>query len=131
MEKEIVSTTLDKLDTISHGAKDIVEHIIDDALYDILVLSENPVLKNQNSSIESIESEMNTAFEIHRVFDDITLINIEGAVISSTSYNYRGSWSTNKWFLSVIDSSSTFYENLVQKLFLRQCLHNQSQFLSG
>ncbi|MBI5677129.1 MAG: HAMP domain-containing protein [Planctomycetes bacterium] len=40
--------------------------------------------------------------DYYKRFEDITMIDTKGRVITSTTYNYRGEWRSKKWFLEAV-----------------------------
>lgn len=78
-----------------------IESHIQHGLEDIDVLSHNPLFKeeiNENTSIIlSLYADYDSTLE------DITLLNLDGTVIESTSYSYRGEWITKPCFLNALN----------------------------
>lgn len=73
---------------------------------DIQLLATNPIIAAENISAEKKKVELLKLKQIFRVYEDITLIDVEGEVITSTDYNYRGTWRHKKWFQEALSGSS-------------------------
>lgn len=65
---------------------------------DMNMLAESEAMKDTGIPVDKKLSEMKKIQDYYRRFEDITLINMNGRVITSTTYNYRGEWKSKKWF---------------------------------
>jgi PAS domain S-box-containing protein len=81
-----------------HTIKLDIDRTIDSALSHINNLAENPVIQSQQTSIDEKLLEIKRIEAFYSTFEDITLINLEGRVLTSTQYIYRGLWGPKKWF---------------------------------
>lgn len=69
---------------------------------DIKILAESAVMRNTDMHVNKKLLEMKKIQDYYKRFEDITMIDTKGRVITSTRYNYRGEWKTKKWFLEAI-----------------------------
>ena len=73
---------------------------------DIQLLATNPIIAAENIEAEEKREELLKLKQIFRVYEDITLIDVEGKVITSTDYNFRGAWRYKKEFQEALSGSS-------------------------
>ena len=66
--------------------------------FDIELLAENPIIRSEISSKAEILTEMRKVQDFYNIFEDITLIDPDGFVITSTTYDYRGEWEGKSFF---------------------------------
>ena len=92
--------------TIIQNQGSYVERFLRERKGDIIVLSENSIIKSPQTTSEEKQTEMKRIQKTYGVYDDITLIDINGIVITSTDYNYRGEWLTNEWFKKAREGSA-------------------------
>lgn len=90
VSENLVSLADEVMSSVEKTAKNI--HI------NIELLATNPLIKSRETSDEEKLSEMNKIQDFYRIFEDITLIDLDGNVIISTTYNYRGEWNTKQWY---------------------------------
>lgn len=69
---------------------------------DIKILAESAVMRNTDMHVDKKLLEMKKIQDYYKRFEDITMIDTKGRVITSTTYNYRGEWRSKKWFLEAI-----------------------------
>ena len=79
-----------------------VERTVFSAIANITSLAENPALKSDRSGEEEKLDEMLKIQDLYGLFEDITLINPEGIVLVSTTYDFRGEWGQKEWFKRAI-----------------------------
>ncbi len=72
-------------------------------LNDIEMLSHNPLFKRELT--EKSTDLLSLYADGDSTLDDITLLNLNGAVIYSTSYSYRGEWSAKPHFLNALEGN--------------------------
>ncbi|MBI5307285.1 MAG: cache domain-containing protein, partial [Planctomycetes bacterium] len=65
---------------------------------DMNMLAESEGMKDPDVSVDKKLLEMKKIQEYYKRFEDITLVDTKGRVITSTTYNYRGEWKSKKWF---------------------------------
>ncbi|MEK9165910.1 MAG: cache domain-containing protein, partial [Patescibacteria group bacterium] len=69
------------------------------AIYaDVELLSANPLIRSNEASNEEKLSEIKRIQDFYGIFEDITLIDLKGNVIISTTYKYRGDWKNKQWY---------------------------------
>ncbi len=76
-----------------------VERTVATAARHVKALAANPVLTSAQAGIEEKLTEMSKIQSLYGVFDDITLVDLDGVVLASTTYQYRGEWKKKDWFL--------------------------------
>ena len=69
------------------------------------IIAKNPVLQCKNRNCTEKLTLLEFMKDLHDVYEDITLLNLEGRVIASTDYNYRGEWTSNEWFKKALNGS--------------------------
>ena len=69
---------------------------------DIKILAESAVMRNTDMHVDKKLLEMKKIQDYYKRFEDITMIDTKGRVITSTTYNYRGEWRSKKWFLEAV-----------------------------
>jgi len=69
---------------------------------DMKVLAESGDMKNSGIHADKKLLAMRKIQDYYKRFEDITMINTQGRVITSTTYNYRGEWRSKKWFLEAV-----------------------------
>src|SRR5574342_195518 len=69
---------------------------------DMKVLAESEVMKNSGIHADKKLLAMRKIQDYYKRFEDITMIDTQGRVITSTTYNYRGEWRSKKWFLEAV-----------------------------
>lgn len=90
------------LGMLARNAKDEIGRFLASCVTDMQILSETDSLRNTGMSVERKLSEMKRVQDYYKRFEDITLIDMKGHVITSTTYNYRGEWKSKKWFQEAI-----------------------------
>jgi len=76
-----------------------IEKTIFSAYTHIKTLAENPIIKSEQAKIEEKLVEMQKTRSFYKVFEEIALLNLDGVVLASTTYEYRGAWKYKDWFL--------------------------------
>ena len=74
------------------------EEFISNSFNNIVILSENPILKSSKISLEEKSKELNKIIKYYSRFKDITFIDKEGNTLCSTSFKFYGKWKSNVWF---------------------------------
>ena len=75
-----------------------IENLMAQALDNISVLSRNPILTSEQTSIEEKSEELEKIYKYYSLFRDISILNEKGKVIISTTYRFYGRWEENYWF---------------------------------
>lgn len=78
-----------------------IENFMAQAFNNIAVLSSNPILISQKTSLEEKSTELKKIYKYYQLFQDITILDPTGRVIASTGYRFYGRWELNYWFLEV------------------------------
>ncbi|MDP8218365.1 MAG: cache domain-containing protein, partial [Candidatus Theseobacter exili] len=74
-----------------------VEGTIFEACNHIVALSNNDIVKSEEASIVEKQHEFQKVYDLYKTFNTITLLDLDGAVLTSTNYNYRGEWKNKSW----------------------------------
>ena len=82
-----------------------VHRFIVSCVTDMKILSESEFMRSANVPVERKLLDMKKIQDYYKRFEDITMIDTKGRVITSTTYNYRGEWKTKKWFLEAIQGN--------------------------
>ncbi len=69
---------------------------------DMKMLAESEDMKDSGIHADKKLLAMRKIQDYYKRFEDITMIDTKGRVITSTTYNYRGEWRTKKWFLEAV-----------------------------
>ena len=82
--------------------RECLERFMSRGYNDIELIVNNPVIKSDESSIENKLDILRMIQNTYKVYDDITLIDAKGGVITSTTHTYTGYWSKNRWYLEAM-----------------------------
>jgi two-component system NtrC family sensor kinase len=69
---------------------------------DMKILAESKDMRNSDISVDRKLLNMRRIQDYYKRFEDITLVDMKGHVITSTTYNYRGEWKSKRWFQEAI-----------------------------
>lgn len=86
-------------------AKTTTEEIyrfMESCVTDMRILSESEEMMNSDIPVDKKLLNMKKIQDYYKRFEDITLVDVKGHVITSTTYNYRGEWKSKKWFQEAI-----------------------------
>ncbi len=86
----------------------IVEKEISDAVVNIRLLADSRVISSNDISLETKTLEMQKIYDLFQVFDDITLINPQGVILSTLKYDFRGDWRYKAWFRDALNGKVAF-----------------------
>ncbi len=81
----------------------IVQGKVLDAVRHVALLAESSVIRSDNIALEEKTREMQKIYDLIKLFDDITLLDREGIVLTSLKYDFRGDWKYKKWFKSSLE----------------------------
>jgi diguanylate cyclase (GGDEF)-like protein/putative nucleotidyltransferase with HDIG domain len=84
-----------------------IERLLNDAAGDIEALAANPVLEAPGAPAEQKSKQLRQAQDFFEVFEDITLIDLQGNVTDSTTYLYYGNWAEKTSFKEALGGRST------------------------
>jgi HAMP domain-containing protein len=91
-------TTLSNLEKITEIVASQIEDFISSSFDNIAVLTKNPILSSSAISFEEKTKELNEIIKYYPKFQDITFVDENGRVLSSSSFKFYGRWRTNAWF---------------------------------
>ena len=89
-----------RLDNAATVASEQIGAVLARSLGDAAALSQNPVLRSNEATPTEKLAEMKRVQTFYGTFDDITLVGLDGNVITSTDYRYYGEWGNNSLFQS-------------------------------
>jgi len=89
-----------RLDNAATIASEQIGAVLARSLGDAAALSQNPVLRSNEATPTEKLAEMKRVQTFYGTFDDITLVGLDGNVITSTDYKYYGEWGNNSLFQS-------------------------------
>ena len=90
------------LGLLAKNTEEEVRRFMDSCVVDMKVLAESEGMRNAEIHVDKKLLEMKKIQDYYKRFEDITMIDTKGRVITSTTYNYRGEWRAKKWFLEAI-----------------------------
>ncbi|MDG6229380.1 MAG: sensor histidine kinase [Candidatus Thermoplasmatota archaeon] len=105
VEENLQHQAKNNLEGIALNTAIYLEHLIEDDLNKITLLSKNHVLRSQNNTVSEKRDELTTYRDQYHTFDEITLLDTNGIVVASTDYNYRGEWKTKSWYQESLQGS--------------------------
>lgn len=88
------------LDNAVSVASEQIGAVLARGLGDAAALSQNPVLRSNEATPTEKLAEMQRVQTFYGTFEDITLVGLDGNVITSTDYKYYGELATNSLFQS-------------------------------
>jgi PAS domain S-box-containing protein len=91
--------TIDDFGNIAEEMHGNVSRVIAKGANDVEVIASAPQIVRSTDPVEEKRQALERLKQIYAVYDDITLVGLEGNVITSTDFNFRGSWLYNKPFL--------------------------------
>ncbi|PIU15502.1 hypothetical protein COT20_01535 [bacterium (Candidatus Gribaldobacteria) CG08_land_8_20_14_0_20_39_15] len=98
IQKPLRETVNNNLTSLADEVVTSVEKTVRAVYADIELLSANPLIRSNETSNEGKLSEIKKIQDFYGIFEDITLIDLEGNVIISTTYKYRGDWKNKQWY---------------------------------
>ena len=90
------------LGLLAKNTEEEVCRFMDSCVADMKVLAESEGMRNAEIHVDKKLLEMKKIQDYYKRFEDITMIDTKGRVITSTTYNYRGEWRSKKWFIEAI-----------------------------
>ena len=81
---------------------DIVEAELVNSFKHVQLLADSRIIRSDDISLEQKAREMRKIYDLFDLFDDITLLDTHGVVLSSLKYDFRGDWRYKKWFRSAL-----------------------------
>lgn len=101
-ESFIKDDVCNNFESIAQNTKEELCRFFCSCVTDIKVLAETGEMRNKDMSVDRKLSEMERVQNYYKRFEDITLVDTKGLVVTSTTYNYRGEWKSKKWFQEAI-----------------------------
>ena len=98
MEQSVIESAEDTLESYAVEVGSEIERFMLGGRDDIVVLANNPVIRCKSGNVSEKLEQMELTQNYHQIYDDITLIDTNGTVVTSTTYNYRGEWGTKLWY---------------------------------
>ena len=89
-----------RLDSAATVASEQIGGVLARSLGDAAALSQNPMLRSNEATSTEKLAEMKRVQTFYGTFEDITLVGLDGNVITSTDYKYYGEWGNNSLFQS-------------------------------
>ncbi|MHB9071128.1 MAG: cache domain-containing protein, partial [Sedimentisphaerales bacterium] len=83
----------------------IVEDKILDATKQITLLATSQTMQSDTAPAEEKLTLMRKFCDLFRVFNNITLIDVDGIVQTAVKYDFVGDWKYKKWFKSALDGN--------------------------
>lgn len=80
-----------------------VNEVYKNAAQNVSVIAENNNIKQSFESPEKLKLELIKLKRILGTYDDITILNPSGEVLTSTDYNYPASWTHHKFFAATVE----------------------------
>ncbi|MDN3511437.1 MAG: ATP-binding protein [Candidatus Jettenia sp.] len=102
-ESFIKDEVLNNLGMLAKNTKEEIHRFMESCVTDMKMLAESESMRSTHTSIDKKLSEMKRIQEYYKRFEDITMIDIKGRVITSIAYNYQGEWKSKKWFQEAIN----------------------------
>jgi len=107
IQKSLRETERDNLISLSNEVVSSVEKIVQSIYFDVELLSANPLINSKSASNEEKLSEIKKIQDFYGIFEDITLIDLDGNVIISSTYKYRGEWKNKQWYQDAKEGKSS------------------------
>lgn len=106
VENEIKKILVGDFKQHAHHTSMTVESFFSRVKQDVILLSKNEVIISTSTSIAEKSFELRKIKEAYDVYDDVVLINTEGGVVSSVSFNYEGEWKTREYFQKALNGET-------------------------
>ncbi|MFH1101766.1 MAG: ATP-binding protein [Methanobacteriota archaeon] len=105
MQNALQENTLSSFRIIAIEISGEIERLVKNTRDGIVILANNPILRSKNATTSEKLKQLMATQNYLNIYDDITLLDTEGNVITSTTYNYRGEWRTNEWYIQALNGS--------------------------
>ncbi len=80
----------------------MVEQILQNSINDANLISAQDLLRNPGISFEQKAAYISDFQNVYQVYDDVVLLDTEGQVLASATYNFRTIWEQSDWFEQVV-----------------------------
>ena len=102
-EESLRETTVSNFQAVGMEIGSEIERIVNNGRNYIVAMANNPILRSENATASEKLEQLNITQKFYQInddikFDDITLIDTKGDVITSTIDGYKGKWSANEWY---------------------------------
>src|SRR3990172_2054241 len=97
-ESIIQDSVFNNLESTAQNIKDEICRFINNSVNEMRILAEAENMRDMGISADKKLLEMKRIQKYYRRFDDITLVDTKGRVITSTTNAYKGKWKVKKWF---------------------------------
>jgi len=102
-EESLRETTVSNFQTVGMEIGSEIELIVNNGRNYIVAMANNPILRSENTTASEKLEQLNIIQKFYQInddikFDDITLVDTKGDVITSTIDGYKGKWSANEWY---------------------------------
>jgi hypothetical protein len=105
-ESNVTEMVTSHLEAMAEEIGREVERTVFSAFAHVRTLAENPILKYEGNSLEEKLGEMQKIQDFFNLFEEITLLDLDGVVLASTAYDYRGNWVYKDWFIRAKDGET-------------------------
>ncbi len=103
-----------RLDAVATQASEQIGGLLARSLSDAAALSQDPIVKSTETTTQEKLAEMLRIKSFAVVFEDITLINLSGNVITSTDNKYQSDWTADPLFQSASRGMPTMADAKIQ-----------------
>jgi len=108
VENSISQTTREVLTQLALSSGKEIAREVNEAYRNVLLLAQNPVVRSRTAHDAQKEKELATTQQFHRIFKDISLLNLQGDVVASAKYSFRGTWKASRWFQAARKGKTVF-----------------------
>lgn len=103
----LVEDRFEALENLAVNTGDEVKRFMSRGYLDIQLLSENPTLKSNSATTEEKLELLDLVESTYGIYDDISLIDLDGIIITSTSYIFEGNLEKKEWFQKAKEGNIT------------------------
>ncbi len=107
IQKSLRETENENLISLADEIVGSVEKTVQSVYIDVELLSANPIIRSKQASNKEKLSEIKRIQDFYGIFEDITLIDLNGNVIVSSTYKYRGDWKNKLWYQDAKEGKSS------------------------
>ena len=97
---------IDNFDKTTDQISALITQFFESRVSEMKLLATDPIFYKENISNDNKREVLFKLQKLHYYYDDISLINNNGIVVSSTHYNYKGEWTKNRWFLQALEGKT-------------------------
>jgi len=98
VQNSLKTSVSNNLTSLSVEVMRSIEGVIQDVYSDVELLAANPLIKSKEASRQEKLSEMRKIHDFYGIFEDITLVDLKGNVIASTTYLSSPAWITKQYY---------------------------------